>query len=89
MDPDQSIDGIYTFEDASAFLRITVSGDTWIGKTIIRSGMGEEYDEVSYESGRMKGKTLYESSGYVEIGYISGNNLTTSIGNSRVTLRKN
>ena len=86
---DESVDGIYSYDDESASLQITIQGETWIGKTVIHTGMGEENDDVSYENGLVKGNDLYESSGYVEIGHVSGRSLTTSIGNNRVTLTKN
>ena len=54
------------------------------------SGMGENYDNqnTKYESGILKGNSLYEKSGMVEVGYLSGNRLTTSIGGQTVVLRK-
>ena len=87
---EESIDGVYSYEDNSAKLSIRVSGGSWSGKTIIVSGIGEEYDNqnVQYDNGVVKGKELFENSGMVKIGYISGNSLTTSIGGQSVTLRK-
>jgi hypothetical protein len=85
----ENADGIYSYKDESISLQITISGNTWLGKTVIITGMGSENDDVTYESGIVKGNTLYESSGYVEIGNVSGRSLTTSISNSRVTLTKN
>ena len=83
-----NINGTYTYKDDSAELEITVRENTWTGKTRIITGMGEEYDKIEYESGVVKGNELFESSGYVKIGYISGNSLTTTIGGSQVVLRK-
>ncbi len=80
--------GVYTYKDDSAELQIVVSGESWTGKTRIITGMGEEYDKVEYESGVVKGNELFESAGYVKIGYIQGNALTTTIGGNIVTLRK-
>jgi hypothetical protein len=42
----------------------------------------------SKDSGIVKGTDVYDSSGYVKIGYISGNTLVTSAGGNRITLRK-
>jgi len=87
---EESVDGLYTYEDNSAKLRIRVSGSSWSGKTLIVSGFGEEYDNqnAQYDNGIIKGKELFENSGMVKVGYISGNSLTTSIGGQSVTLRK-
>jgi hypothetical protein len=82
--------GIYTFPDNSAELEITVSGETWSGKTKIISGLGNDYDNqnIKYDNGAVKGNELYESSGMVKIGEIDGNSLTTSIAGKQVTLNK-
>jgi hypothetical protein len=87
---EESVDGLYTYEDNSTKLSIRVSGSSWSGKTLIVSGFGEEYDNqnAQYDNGIIKGKELFENSGMVKIGYISGNSLTTSIGGQTVTLRK-
>ena len=87
---EESVDGLYTYEDNSAKLSIRVSGSSWSGKTLIVSGFGEEYDNqnAQYDNGIVKGKELFENSGMVKVGYISGNSLTTSIGGQSVTLRK-
>lgn len=83
-------DGIYYYSDNMLNLSITIKGNIWIGKTMFLSGMGENYDNqnTKYESGILKGNSLYEKSGMVEVGYLSGNRLTTSIGGQTVVLRK-
>ena len=83
-----SIDGTYRYKDESVNISIRISGESWIGQTTIISGMGDEYDKPEYQSGVVKGQELYESSGMVQIGYVNGRNLTTSIGDNRVTLSK-
>ena len=83
-----SIDGTYRYNDESVKISITITGDSWIGKTTIISGMGDEYDRPEYQSGIVNGQELYESSGMVKIGYVNGRNLTTTIGNNQVTLSK-
>jgi len=85
-----SNEGTYTYEDSSASLEITVSGSMWSGKTVLKSGFGDAYDteNTEYQSGIVKGSDLYDDSGYVKIGYVDGNTLTTSMGGNRVTLSK-
>lgn len=87
---EKTIDGTYTYSDNSVDLEITISGDSWYGKTMIVTGFGSDYDSqnAEYDNGTVNGNDLYESSGMVKIGYISGKSLTTSIGGQRVTLRK-
>ena len=87
---EESINGLYSYEDNSAKLSIRVSDESWTGITLIVSGFGEEYDNqnAQYENGIVKGKELFDNSGMVKIGYISGNSLTTSIGGQSVTLIK-
>lgn len=87
---EESVDGLYTYEDNTVKLSIRVSGSSWSGKTLIVSGFGEEHDNqnAQYDNGIVKGKELFENSGMVKVGYISGKSLTTSIGGQSVTLRK-
>ena len=81
-----SINGTYTNKGSS----ITISGNQWFGKLAIETGFGAAYDEqnAQYSSGKVKAKDLYDESGYVKIGYVTGNSLKTSIGGQRITLRK-
>jgi hypothetical protein len=87
----ETIDGTYSFKDNSAELKITISGSSWSGKTMMITGFGSDYDNqnAQYDNGVIKGNDLYESSGMVKVGYINGNSLTTSVGGQSVTLRKN
>jgi hypothetical protein len=87
----QSIDGVYTYADNSASLRISISGDFWRGKTMTISGLGADNDNqnAEYESGLVKGTSLYDASGLVEIGHVSGKYLATTIGSNSITLVKN
>lgn len=87
---EETINGTYTYSDNSVELEITVSGDRWYGKTMIVTGFGSDYDSQNTvrDNGIVNGNDLYESSGMVKIGYISGKSLTTSIGGNYVTLRK-
>lgn len=84
------VDGTYLYEDNSVRLMIRVSGNSWSGKTILISGFGAAYDNenAQYDNGIMKGSDLYESSGNIKIGEISGNSLTTSMGGQQVTLSR-
>lgn len=83
-------DGIYSYTDNSAELQITVSGNRWMGKTVIVSGFGAEYDNqnAQYDNGIVNGTDLYESSGNIKIGYIDGNSLVANVFERQVTLRK-
>ena len=87
---EQRVDGTYFYRDNSVEIRIQVGGDSWTGVTRIISGFGDDYDDQSaeYESGIMNGADLYESTGTVKIGYVSGGRLTTSIGGQSVTLTR-
>ena len=78
---EQTIDGRYFYSDSDVELEITISGNRWSGKTTI-------YGSAQYDNGVVKGDDLYESSGMVEIGHVSGASLSTSMGGSRVTLRR-
>jgi hypothetical protein len=83
-------DGTYLYSDNLLILTITVNGNRWFGKTVVNTGMGSDYDDrnTKYESGFLKNNSLFESTGMLEIGYISGNNLTTSIGGQTVVLKR-
>ena len=82
--------GIYTYKDNSTELQITVSGNRWMGKTVIISGFGSEYDNqnAQYDNGILNGSDLYESSGNIKIGYIDGSSLVASVFDRQFTLRK-
>ena len=82
----KSVNGTYTNGGSS----ITISGNSWRGKVVIETGFGAAYDEqnAQYSYGVVKGEDLYDESGYLKIGYISGNSISTTIGGQRITLRK-
>ena len=86
----QSPDGIYIYSDNSVNIRIAINGNRWRGKTTIISGFGADNDNqnAQYDNGVVNGTTLFDESGYVEIGHVNGRTLTTSISNQSVTLRK-
>ena len=86
----QSPDGIYVYADNSVNIRIAINGNRWRGKTMIISGFGAENDNqnAQYDNGVVNGTTLFDASGYVEIGHVNGRNLTTTISDQSVTLRK-
>lgn len=87
---ESSPDGRYTYHDNSVDIQISISGDSWSGKTKIISGLGDEYDNenIEYESGVVRGSALYDPSGFAEIGKVDGTNLRTTIGGNSITLRK-
>ena len=76
-----SIDGTYSYEETDFLTSITIRGSRWTGKTTL-------YGSSEYDSGLMKGNDLYDSSGLVEIGYVSGKTISTSMGGKRVNLSK-
>lgn len=86
----QSPDGIYVYSDNSVNIRIAINGNRWRGKTMIISGFGADNDNqnAQYDNGVVNGTTLFDASGYVEIGHVNGRNLTTTISDQSVTLRK-
>ena len=73
--------GTYTYSEENFETRITVSGSRWTGSTTL-------YGDTEYDNGVVKGNSIYDESGMVEIGYINGDALSTSLGGKRVTLRK-
>ena len=86
----ESIDGTYSFSDGSVKARIVISGNTWSGQTIIVSGISSDNDQqnAEYQNGSVSGNTLYDESGYAEVGHVSGRYLNTSIGGQSLTLTK-
>jgi hypothetical protein len=86
----ENINGTYYLENNSVSLEITVSGNTWVGKTLIKTGFGDAYDSenAEYQNGIMKENNLYDDSGYVKIGYVHGSSLTTTVSGQSVTLSK-
>ena len=90
--PDEPADvnGLYYYGDNSVEITVNVRSGSWMGKTKIISGFGDEYDNqsVEYENGVVNGSELYDESGYVKIGFVSGNRLNTTIGGQSVTLTR-
>ncbi|WP_425290850.1 hypothetical protein [Spirosoma linguale] len=85
-----SVNGVYSYTDNSAELEIVVSDNHWSGKTIMKSGFGNAYDEQNAirDNGIVKEGYLYDDSGMVKIGNVSDGYLYTSVGQNSVTLRK-
>jgi hypothetical protein len=67
---EESIDGVYTgFQTVSGLklvAKLTISGDQWSAVSQL------EYDSPEYQNGIVKEKDLYDNSGMVKIGYVSG-----------------
>ena len=87
---EQSINGVYSYSDSSLESVITVSDNSWHGKLVIKSGFGSSYDNfnASYSGGVVRNGVLYDESGYIELGVLSGNTLSMPIGSTRVTHHK-
>ena len=83
----KSINGVYYYSDSSAESSITISGNSWFGKLVIKSGFGASYDDsnASYTSGIVKDGILYDDSGYIELGSVNGTSLSIPVGSRRVT----
>jgi len=68
---EESIDGIYSGSRNMSGLELTaeltISGKSWSAS----SQLG--YDSPEYQNGVVKGKELYDASGMIKIGYVSGN----------------
>tara|TARA_B100000513_G_scaffold24416_1_gene9410 strand:- start:455 stop:820 length:366 start_codon:yes stop_codon:yes gene_type:complete len=70
-----SIDGTYTSSvsggGAGGEFSVSIYGDSWSSILKINS-----YDNGTYEYGTVRGKNLYDESGFVKVGYVSGNTVT-------------
>jgi hypothetical protein len=70
-----SIDGTYNSSvsggGAGGEFSVSIYGDSWSSILKINS-----YDNGTYEYGTVRGKNLYDESGFVKVGYVSGNTVT-------------
>jgi len=68
---DTSIDGVYSGSMSISGLELvaelTISGNRWS----VRSQLGSDSQE--YQNGVVNGNDLYDDSGMIKIGYVSGN----------------
>jgi len=79
-----SPNGRYTYTESGGVESIvTVSGSSWSSTLKLC-----DYCDKDYESGIVKDGKLYDSSGYVEIGSVSGSSLTMRTANGNMTHRK-
>lgn len=87
---EETTDGVYRYSDSSVEAEVTVSGDTWYAVAIPISGFGEDYDQQNamIESGLVDGNDLYESSGMIKIGRISGTSLRLPLNGVEIRLEK-
>lgn len=70
--------GRYAFERGQTSGSIQVSGSSWFGNFKLCYNCKSEF-----QSGKVRGNSLYDSSGYIEIGYYSQNSITTVVGSGR------
>lgn len=63
-----SVNGTYYWDGYQSSHTVTISGNRWSGTSVL-------YDDVTYEHGSVKGNALYDSSGYIQVGRISGNTI--------------
>jgi uncharacterized protein with FMN-binding domain len=70
------VDGSYTgsknISGIKLKAKLTISGNTWSAM----SSLGD--DDTEYQSGVIKGHDLYDESGMIKIGYVSGNSASIS-----------
>ena len=68
---DDNIDGVYSgtknISGLELLAKLTISGSRWSAS----SQLG--YDSPEYQNGVVKGNDLYDDSGMIKIGYVSGN----------------
>ena len=70
---EEKADGIYKYETSEGSFRITISGDSWRSEYIIFTGFGAAYDRqnAQYDSGIFYNGSLYDDSGYLQLGTCS------------------
>jgi uncharacterized lipoprotein YehR (DUF1307 family) len=90
VDKRESINGTYKFSDQTVKIEMNINGNEWIGKIRLVSGFGADYDNenAEYDHGMVSGTDIYDSSGYVKIGYVTGSSLVTTFHGQEVTLSK-
>ena len=73
-----SNNGKYVYDSSDGTLTVTISGSSWRGKTVIKTGFGSDYDnqQAQYSRGIVNGNDLYDESGYIKVGYVSGNSVS-------------
>lgn len=86
----ETVNGNYFYEGSDARCKILVMGDLWTGSFTFVSGFGVEYDasQAEFQTGVVRGNEIFDESGLVKIGYIDGNNLTTTVGGQYITLKR-
>jgi antitoxin component YwqK of YwqJK toxin-antitoxin module len=74
----KSNNGKYVYDSTDGTLTVTISGSSWQGKTAIKTGFGSAYDnqQAQYSRGIVNGNDLYDESGYIKVGYVSGNSVS-------------
>ena len=69
--------GTYLKETRDGKMTVIISGNSWRVKKVIKTGFGDTYDNQNAQNDRglAKGNDLYDESGYVKIGSVSGNSV--------------
>ena len=78
-----SPNGTYKYSNGDTELSITIIGNMWSGTSKLCL-----YCDVEYDNGVLKGNKLYDSSGYIEIGYTDNTYLSINYASRMVTLTK-
>ncbi len=81
-----TVDGVYRYSDADVDLQVVVQGTTWASQMFLASG--EAAQSQGIEFGMVRGKSLYDESGFFEVGSIQGRAMQFQLGSNVVTLTK-
>nr|AOE11552.1 hypothetical protein [uncultured bacterium] len=79
-----SVNGKYSYSEPNLIWIINVYGSSWSGESKFC-----QYCDVEFARGIVKGNKLYDPSGYIDIGYISGNTLYFQVPTGIVEFSKN
>jgi hypothetical protein len=85
----ESIGGVYSFEDSSIKLKVTIDNNAWIEEVIVLSEKTGEYnmDNVGEFYGILKGNDLYNNAGTEIIGSVKGKSLKMNFAGKKLTLK--
>ena len=81
-----TVDGVYRYSDADVDLQVVVQGTTWASQIFLASG--EAAQSQGIEMGVVRGKSLFDESGFFEVGSIQGRAMQFQLGSNVVTLTK-
>jgi len=87
---EETVHGTYIYDGSDVKCKISVFEDNWIGSFTIVSGFGDDYDasQAEFQSGVVRGKEIFDESGFVKIGTVDGKILTTTVGGRYISLKR-